>query len=151
MPFRVRIALLLALVAAACGGGEQQPPTPGELKDFAAVCDKANEGKRVAAAGYLRFPDKFSGDRSVVLRMYQAADLAGKPVGVQTMIGKQANQVEAPPKQFTDKDLKVHLTNGQVAGLGTKVKVSGDVYYPVVGQDFQCALSNPLVEPAPGP
>ena len=149
MALRVRIALsLVALAFAGCGSTEVKPPTPGELKDFASVCDKANEGKRVALAGYLRFPDKFSGDRSVVLRIYQGADLAGKPVGVQAMIGKDANQVEAPPKQFTDKDLKVHLTNGQVAGLGTKVKVSGDVYYPMVGQDFQCALSNPLVEAA---
>ena len=27
-----------------------------------------------------------------------------------------------------------------------KVKVSGDVYFPLVGQTFACALSNPLVE-----
>jgi len=40
------------------------------------------------------------------------------------------------------------MANGQVAGFGTKVKVSGELYYPLVGQDFQCALSNPLVEPA---
>jgi hypothetical protein len=147
MSIGLRITLcLVALAFVGCGSTEVKPPTPGELKDFASVCDKANEGKRVAVAGYLRFPDKFSGDRSVVLRMYQATDFAGKPVGVQAMLGKEANQVESPPKQFTDKDLKVHLTNGQVAGLGTKVKVSGDVYYPMVGQDFQCALSNPLVE-----
>ena len=50
------------------------------------------------------------------------------------------------PKEYTDKDLKVHLANGQVAGFGTKVKVSGDVYFPLVGQTFLCALSNPLVE-----
>ncbi len=40
------------------------------------------------------------------------------------------------------------MANGQTAGFGTKVKVSGDLYYPTVGQDFKCALSNPLVEPA---
>lgn len=149
MTLRVRAALcFVALAVAACGGAEPKPPTVGEVKDFAAVCDKAHEGQRVAVVGYLRFPEKFSGDRSVMLRVYQAADFAGQPVGVQTMIGRQPNQAEAPPRQFTDKDLKVHLADGQAAAFGTRVKVSGDLYYPSVGQDFQCAFSNPLVERA---
>ena len=149
MTLRFRAALFsIALTVAACGGAEQKPPTVGEVKDFAAVCDKAHEGRRVAVVGYLRFPEKFSGDRSVVLRMYQAADFAGRPIGVQTMIGKQPNQAESPTRQYTDKDLKVHLADGQAAAFGTRVKVSGDLYYPSVGQDFQCALSNPLVERA---
>lgn len=149
MSLRVCVAVAFVVVTfAACGGGEEKPPTPGELKAFGAACDKANEGKRVAVAGYLRFPDKFTGNLSVVLRMYEASDFSGKPVGVQTRMGNQPNQVQAPPGKFTDKDLKVYMTNGQTAGLGTKVKVSGDVYFPTVGQDFQCGLSNPLIEPA---
>ena len=149
MTMRVSTALcFVALAVAACGSTEQKPPTVGEVKEFATVCDKAHEGQRVAVVGYLRFPEKFSGDRSVMLRIYQAADFAGQPIGVQTMIGKQSNQAEAPPRQFTDKDLKVHLTDGQAAAFGTRVKVSGDLYSPSVGQNFQCALSNPLVERA---
>src|SRR5215470_4226666 len=89
---------------AACGGGTSGQPTPGELKDFASVCDKANEGKRVAVVGFLRFPDKFTGTSSVVLRLYRAGDYAGEPVGVQTPIGNQANHAELAPKEFTDKD-----------------------------------------------
>ena len=111
MTLRLRAALCWRPAFAACGGAEQKPPTVGELKDFAAVCDKAHEGRRVAVVGYLRFPEKFSGDRSVMLRIYQAADFAGQPVGVQTMIGKQPNQAEAPPRQFADKDLKVYLAD----------------------------------------
>ncbi len=140
---------LLALAPAACGGAKTpEPPTAGELKEFAAVCDKANEGKRVAVVGYPRFPEKFTGTSSVVLRLYEKADYAGAPVGVQAPIGKQANQVELAPKEYTDKDLKVHTADGQVAGYGTKVKVSGKVYYPLVGQDFKCGLENPLIESA---
>ena len=139
---------LLALVCAACGGGAPEPPTAGEAKDFASLCDKANEGKRVAVAGYLRFPEKFTGTSSVVLRLYGDGDYAGAPVGVQTHIGNQANQAELAPKQYTDKDLKVHTADGQVAGYGTRVKVSGKVYYPLVGQDFKCGLENPLIESA---
>jgi hypothetical protein len=118
------------------------------MKDFASLCDKANEGKRVATVGFLRFPEKFTGTSSVVLRLYAGGDYTGAPVGVQTKIGNQANQVELAPKEFTDKDLKVHTSDGQVAGYGTRVKVSGKVYYPLVGQDFKCGLENPLIESA---
>jgi len=138
----------LLIFCAACGGGSTEPPTAGETKEFASVCDKANEGKRVAVAGFLRFPDKFTGTSSVVLRLYAGGDYAGAPIGVQTKIGNQANQAELAPKEFTDKDLKVHTSDGQVAGYGTRVKVSGKVYYPLVGQDFKCALENPLIESA---
>src|SRR5215216_698842 len=139
---------LLSLSFAACGGGTPEPPTAGEAKEFASLCDKANEGKRVAAVGYLRFPEKFTGAQSVVLRLYEGGDYAGAPVGVQTPIGKGANQAELAPRQYTDKDLKVHTSDGQVAGYGTKVRVSGKVYYPLVGQDFKCSLENPLIESA---
>ena len=140
------IGLLVFFVA--CGGGAPEPPTAGETKDFASVCDKANEGKRVAVDGFLRFPEKFTGTSSVVLRLYGSADYTGTPVGVQTKLGNQANQIELPPKEFVDKDLKVHTSDGQVATYGTRVKVSGKVYYPLVGQDFKCGLENPLIESA---
>jgi hypothetical protein len=133
---------------AACGAGSSEPPAPGEMKDFASLCDKANEGKRVAVIGFLRFPEKFTGTSSVMLRLYVGADSAGSPVGVQTRIGNQANQVELAPKEYTDKDLKVHTSDGQVAAYGSRVKVSGKVYYPLVGQDFKCGLENPLIESA---
>ena len=146
---RLFVAAPLALVFVACGGGAPSgPPTAGELKEFATVCEKANEGKRVAVVGYPRFPEKFTGTRSVVLRLYGGADYAGSPVGVQAPIGNQANQVELAPKAYTDKDLKLHTSDGGVASYGTKVKVSGNVYFPTVGQDFKCALENPLVESA---
>ena len=148
MNLRWIFAIALLLFCAACGGGTSEPPTAGETKDFASVCDKANEGKRVAVVGFLRFPEKFTGTSSVVLRLYAGGDYAGAPVGVQTRMGSQANQVELAPKEFTDKDLKVHTSDGQVAGYGTRVKVSGKVYYPLVGQDFKCALENPLIESA---
>src|ERR1041384_7276662 len=105
----------LLMLCAACGTGSSEPPTPGETKDFTSVCDKANEGKRVAVIGFLRFPEKFTGTSSVMLRLYPGADYAGAPVGVQTRIGSQPNQVELAPKEYTDKDLKVHTSDGQVA------------------------------------
>ena len=147
MTLRSVFCIGLLIFGTACSGGSE-PPTAAEAKDFASVCDKANEGKRVAAVGFLRFPEKFTGTSSVVLRLYGGSDYGGATVGVQTPIGNQANHVELAPKEFTDKDLKVHTSDGQVAGYGTKVKVSGKVYYPLVGQDFKCGLENPLIETA---
>jgi len=137
---------LIAFAFAACAGAEKKPPTAGELKNFAEVCDQANEGKRVAVEGFLRLPDKVNLKTGPVLRLYPTTEFAGKPVGVSTEIGSGPNQVAVLPKEFADKDLKVKTANGQVAGFGTKIRVAGDMYYPVVGQEFPCALSNPLVE-----
>ena len=135
---------LIALTLAACGGSSA--PTVGEAKDFSTACDKANDGKRIALQGYLHFPDSFTGDQSVVLRLYESTDYSAKPIGVQMEFGTQPNQLQTVPDSFTEDDLKVHLASGQVATFGTKVKVSGKVYYPLVSQDFDCSLENPLVE-----
>jgi hypothetical protein len=143
---RVLSALSLIVLAWACGSSEKTPPTVGALKEFAAVCDKANKDQRVAVVGYLRLPAEVNRKIGPVLRLYPTTAYTGQPVGVSTEIGSQPGQITFIPKEYADTDLKVKLANGQVAGFGTKVKVSGDVYYPLVGQEFQCALSNPLIE-----
>jgi hypothetical protein len=85
---------LLALTLAACG---EAALTVGEEQAFASVCDQANKGQRVAVQGYLRLPESFSGDLSVVLRMYENDDFRGAPIGVQIRLGSEANQVEQVP------------------------------------------------------
>lgn len=137
------ISALIVLSLAACG---EEAPTVGEAKAFAAVCEEANSGKRVAVEGYLRLPASFSGDSSVILHLYETAEFAGEMIGVQTRIGSEVNQMENVPSTYGDEDLQVHLAEGQVAGFGTKVKVSGQVYFPIVEQVFACGLENPLVE-----
>jgi hypothetical protein len=146
MSLRISLFIILTLIATSSCASTQEAPTAGVLRDFAAVCDKANDGKRLAVEGYLRWPKSFTGTTSAVLRLYPTADASGSPIGVQVRIGKEPNQLELPPKQYNDRDLKVHLTSGDVAGVETKVRVSGNVYFPTVSQDFTCALENPLVE-----
>ena len=137
---------LCLFVLAACG---DTPPTDGTPTTFAAACAKANDGKRIAVDGYLRFPDSFTDANSVVLRLYETDDFKGEPIGVQTQFGTQANQIAKVADQFKDTDLKVYQANGAVISYGTKVRVSGDVYFPIVAQEFGCSLSNPLVATAP--
>ncbi len=144
MALRSLIAFsLVALIFAAC---ESKPPTVGEPKDFEMVCSKANKGKRIAVEGYLRLPETINPKVGPVLRLYRTNDFNTVPIGVSTDFGTQPNHVETVPERYSHKDLKVHLANGQVVGFGTKVKVSGEVYFPLLEQEFPCAVSNPLVE-----
>jgi len=144
MVLRLLFALsLLAIVACS-----QEAPTTGAGQPFSSACDRSNDGERIAVNGYLRLPDSFTGDLSVVLRLFETDSFSGTPIGVQIRLGSEANQMENVPQSYSDNDLRVHLANGQVVGYGTEVKVSGKVYYPAVDQDFVCGLENVLVEPA---
>jgi hypothetical protein len=111
MKSQTLIALtLIAILLAACGS---KAPVAASPKDFTTVCNKANDGKPVVIEGYLIFPESFTGDTSVVLRLYASSDFSGSPVGVQTEFGTKPNQVEPVAAQFNDTDLKVHLANGR--------------------------------------
>jgi hypothetical protein len=140
---RILIAFSL-LVLSACSQGA---PVAGEEVSFAAACDRANDGQRIAVRGYLRLPETFTGDLSVVLRLYETDAYDGEPVGVQIRFGKEPNQIEQVPASYADEDLQVYLADGTVAGFGAPVKVSGKVYFPAVEQDFVCGLENPYLEP----
>ena len=128
-------------------------PTAGELKDFDGVCDRdKNNGKRVAVEGYLRLPKSILGPKSqaVVLSLYKGPDFSSEPIevpmkflGQSNEFGGQANELESLPTEYDQEDLKVHLATGQVAGFGTKVRVSGQVDMDSVPK---CRLLNPLVE-----
>ncbi|MBZ0303082.1 MAG: hypothetical protein K8J31_25270 [Anaerolineae bacterium] len=146
MRFRIGLFMMLVLGLAACGS--DSPPTSGEAIAFEDTCNDGNNGKRLAVEGYLILPDSFTDSTSVVLRLYESADLSGPPIGVQINFGTDPNRIEKVPTSYTDDDLKVHLADGSVVGYTTLVRVSGSVYYPLVGQDFVCGLENPLVERA---
>jgi len=146
---------LSAIALAACSDG---PPTPGEPRAFGAVCDKANDGQRVAVQGYLQLPESLEvvtyGDgskkqaQSVVLRMFETDRFQGNQIGVNLNVGTGPNTMDDIPGEyiFTDSDLKVHLADGQTSTYGQRVNVSGKVYFPSDGTEFSCGLTNPLVE-----
>jgi hypothetical protein len=94
----IRKLLIAGLaLSAALAGCASEPPTAGELLAFEAVCDKANDGKRVAVEGYLLLPDEFTDSESVVLRLYQELDLDEARIGVTVRFGSEANQIDEVP------------------------------------------------------
>jgi hypothetical protein len=143
--FRLLSAFGLAVLLSGCSS---EPPTVGTATDFSAVCDRANDGKRVAVDGFLIFPSSFTESTSVMMLMHESDDFAGDPIGVQIPFGTSANQVEEVGDQFSDDDMQLHLADNSVVGFRTPVTVSGKVYFPVVDQEFACALENPLFEQA---
>jgi hypothetical protein len=148
-----------ALVLAACSEG---PPTVGQPRAFDNVCDKSNDGQRVAVEGFLRLPETISVIKNrrgtgsateiVTVRLFQSGGYAGTPIGVNFDFGTNPNNMdELPQPAYSDSDLKVHLTDGRTATYGQRVKISGTVYFPNQvlksdSVDFDCGLDNPLVE-----
>lgn len=81
--FPMRVVSLIALTCTACGTTEKKAPTPGEVKAFASVCDKANDGKRIAVEGYLRLPEEVNRKIGPVLRLYPTPEFTAKPTAYQ--------------------------------------------------------------------
>lgn len=146
---RASIVLLalaaMALCLAACVPASAAPGTP---QAFIAACDKVNEGQLIAVEGYLRLPASLDSASTVVLRLYPDPSMQGKPVGVLMRFGDAPNQAHRISRSYRDSDLRVRLADGAVIPFGTRVRVSGRVYFPVQPQDYDCALRNPYVEPA---
>ncbi|HLJ51696.1 MAG TPA: hypothetical protein VKU01_37075 [Bryobacteraceae bacterium] len=139
--------VLFSLFLGSCG--ESGPPTRGVPIAFNAVCEKANEGKRVMLEGYVSFPSSFKEDDiTVMMRMRPSMALEDTPVGVSAKLGNAANNLEKPPDHYRKTDLKLHLADGQVVGYTDKLKVSGTMYYPssIAHVEFKCGLSNTLYE-----
>jgi hypothetical protein len=91
------VVSLIVLTCTACGSTEKKAPTPGEVKAYASVCDKANDGKRIAVEGYLRLPEEVNRKIGPVLRLYPTPEFTGKPIGVSTEIGSQPNHIAMIP------------------------------------------------------
>ncbi len=139
------VVTVFVLCISACTAGTSYP---GLLQGFPSACDKSNEGQQIAVEGYLRLPDTLTDPRQVVLRLYPDMSFTAKPIGVNMKFGNGNDEAQKITSSFRDTDLKIRLADGKLAPFGTKVRVSGRMYYPLSPQDFNCALENPYVEAA---
>ena len=140
------VSLSCVLLLAACSAG---PRVPGVPTTFDAVCDKSNDGKRLSLEGYVDFPSSFkSNEISIMMRLRPELRSSPRVVGVSVELGNGPNRVEMPPKSFTPENIKLHTSDGRVAGFMDKVKVSGTMYTPssLATVEFKCGLTNVLIE-----
>jgi hypothetical protein len=157
-PFFVCLMILLATVA----GCANEPPTVGKATELKRVCDRSNDGERVAVEGYLTLPERISDDDATIsvlleIRPSESVENMTGRVGVWTEYGNEANQVahipyttELPKSgNYTHADLKVTTNDGQKITYTDRVRVSGRVRFPSspeIKVISPCVLNNPLVE-----
>ena len=151
-------AVAVALCAVGFTTGCDEAPTAGAPKTLATVCDRANDGKRVALDGYLSLPSSFnegvtSESAPVVIRGDVAE--AGDVTFAWIPYGSGPNSMEKVPDTYSQKDLKVYATNGGAIGYQDHVRISGKVAFASRrpydvnspgGRLLDCGLNNPLIE-----
>ena len=162
---------IAAILFALTGCFKSEPPTVGQEMPFNSVCDKSNDGKRIAFEGFLTLPDHISSkDKvSLLLEVRPSKDLKSPMrIGVWTSYGKEVNQLtfvetsfrsnkpNEPGKisvnsssklSYTHQDLKVKTNEGKVVSYLDKVRVSGKVVFPSNPPIIsKCLLNNPLIE-----
>ena len=116
---------------------------------FEDACNKTNEGKRLMIEGYVDFPVRFdTQDKAVVMRLRPRLASWEYTVGAAAAFGHGPNEVEMPPLNYKNRDLRLHLANGQVVTYWNKVKVSGTMYYTtgVAPGAYTCGLKDTLYE-----
>ncbi|MBS2035346.1 hypothetical protein JST97_10180 [bacterium] len=121
--------ILLAILAWGCSS----PPPPATPQTFSTYNTQANHEKQISLEGYLRFPAAALVSDTMILDLAESLEPKAKVASVSTKVGSSANQVEKPPKDYTDKDLKVHANDGSLVELNQKVRVSGKLIYSASG------------------
>jgi hypothetical protein len=116
----------LAVLLAACGGAPQ-------MMSLAAACASGNDGSAVAVEGFVSAGGSVScnniggGDYRCNIDLTENADASGAKAGMDIVVGSDHNQMDEPPSSFTDADVKVHTDSGAQAGVGDRVRATGDV------------------------
>jgi len=99
--------------------------------------------------GYVDFPVSFDTEnKAVVLRVRPRLASWEYTVGATAAFGGGPNNVEMPPLHYKNRDLRLHLANGQVVTYWNKVKVSGTMFYTTGAAPgaYTCGLKNTLYE-----
>jgi hypothetical protein len=143
--------ILAAALMVGCGG--EGPPTPGELKTLATVCDKANDGKRMAVEGHLSLLDSFSersSSQSAPLLIRATPQDTADQIFVWMPYGTGPNSMDKLPAQYSAADLKVRTKDGATVGAQNRVRISGTVVFPSQSPvpAAKCGFNAPLVESA---
>lgn len=122
---RRQLLALVALTICSCSS----PPPPATPQTFSGYNTQANQGKQISLEGYLRLPVSALVSDTMLLDLVETPDSKSKPASVSLSVGSGANQVEKPPKDYTDKDLKVHANDGSLLEPNQKVRVSARLVY----------------------
>lgn len=123
----MKYAFLAVLTGLTVGCSSAPPPaTPMTFDNWK---DKANDQKQISLEGYVRLPAAALVSDTMLLELHEKPEGKDRYADFSTRIGSGKNQVEKPPKDYTDKDLKLHANDGSLVGPKDKVRVSAKVIY----------------------
>lgn len=150
--------MAVALGSAFLLSGCDEAPTAGAPKTLANVCDRANDGKRVALDGYLSLPSSFTegmSSESAPIVIRGDVPESGDVTFAWVPYGSGPNSMDKVPDTYSQKDLKVYTKDGAAIGYRDHVRISGTVAFPSRrpyevsspgGRLLDCGLNNPLIE-----
>jgi len=125
VPTTWKLFAVAALLVAGCSS-PPPPATPVNWKDFNS---QANNDKQVSLEGYVRLPAAALISDTMLLELHEQQDGKGANVSFSTYLGSSANQVEKPPENYKETDLKLHANDGSLVAAGDKVRVAGKLIY----------------------
>lgn len=119
-----RSLLLLAVLSVGCSA--PPPATPMQWDNYNV---QANHEKQISLEGYMKLPVAAMVSDTMLVDLWEKAEGKGRCLPVSLRIGSGANQVEKPPKDYKDSDMKVHAKDGSLVGMGDHVRVSGKLIF----------------------
>lgn len=143
----VRIPLACVLLASLTGCAQAVAPTatPAPATSLATVCDPENVGQVRTVEGFFIFPDEIVAGDALTLILSAGPGGVEPYVHVTVPVGTGPNQVEAPPADASDQDLRVHTGANEVADMSRQVRVGGLVTAGDMGDGTTCYLKNPAI------
>lgn len=117
--------ILLALLLVGCA----KAPPPSTPMNFDQADAQANHEKQITVEGYPAFPSMAMITDTMFIELHETQDPNSRSINCSCKIGSGPNQLEKPPKDYKDSDLKLHYDDGSLVPLKTKIKVSGQVYW----------------------
>ena len=136
------VVMLLAMLLMACNG--KTPATPIQFGD---ICK--NDKKTIEVVGFARLPPRIECSSSnCSMHFWGNAEAQGQWHWAQLKVGSGKNQMELPPTQFKNTDLKFRDDAGNVLGHNAKVKLTGYVTGPLTPNSNVtfCSISVEKVE-----
>lgn len=83
---------------------------------------------RVSVEGYLDIPHRqvwLCNQYSCPAAPLRAPGGVNKALSISLPLGDEPARMKALPESFTERDLQVHATDGNVVGVGAKVRITG--------------------------
>lgn len=127
-PFTYLLFVTTAILLNACGS---KPPVPIKVNDAG---NAELDGKTVIVEGYMRLPTYTMGGGNFVLQPRLAS--RGMSIDVFPNHGKEKNEMEFLPAEYTNDDLKVHTDNGELLTRKDYVRITGEYAYNEKAKDF---------------